>query len=288
MSFKIAIANLKGGIGKSTTTLFLSETLALFHGLRVLVVDLDPQSNTSFMLLSRDGVDQAERAGKTLNHFLLETAQGLPAKPDGYIWPRASDLVELRDPDYRGRVDLLASIPRMWFVEMIREKQAYLDNVDPGEQLCRALGEHLAPLTGWYDVIIFDCPPGFSSLTRAGLLSAQAVISPTIADAVSIRSLADFVEFGLGEVLKLKDRVNHYVIVSKYRAVAHYAREADLLKKRYVVLEPYVRDSVDMANATERIRFDSVRNFKGKYQGMSADVRKLTDVVYRYVIRLRG
>jgi chromosome partitioning protein len=171
---------------------------------------------------------------------------------------------------------------------MIREKQAHLENVDPAEQLCRALGDHLAPLAGYYDVIIFDCPPGFSSLTRAGLLSAQAVISPTIADAVSIRSLADFVEFGLGEVLKLKDRVAHYVIVSKYRAVAHYAREADLLKKRYVVLEPYVRDSVDMATATERIRFDSVRNYKGKYLSLAADIPKLTDVVLRYVIKLRG
>jgi chromosome partitioning protein len=288
MTLRVAIANLKGGVGKSTTTLFLSETLALMHQLRVLVVDLDPQSNTSFMLLSRDGVDQAERSGKTLNHFLLETAQGHPPNPNGYICPRVGDILELRPSNYRGRVDLLASVPKMWFVEMLRDKKAYMEHLDPAEELCRALGEHLSSLDGWYDVIIFDCPPGFSSLTRAGLLSADAVISPTIADAVSIRSLSDFVEYGLGEILRIRDVVPHYVIVSKYRAVAHYAREVDWLKRRYDVLEPYVRDSVDMATATERIRFDSLRSFRAKYQSMAADVQRLTDQVLRYVVKPRG
>lgn len=65
MTFKLAIANLKGGVGKSTTTLFLAETLAVFHNLSILVVDLDPQSNASFMLLSRDGLHQAENSGNT-------------------------------------------------------------------------------------------------------------------------------------------------------------------------------------------------------------------------------
>jgi cellulose biosynthesis protein BcsQ len=72
---RVAIANLKGGVGKSTTTVLLAETLALFHRQRVLVIDLDPQSNTSYMLLSRAGVEIAERQQKTLMHFLTHCGQ---------------------------------------------------------------------------------------------------------------------------------------------------------------------------------------------------------------------
>ena len=55
---KIAIAHLKGGVGKSTTTLFLAEQWSLKHKKRVLVIDLDPQSNVSYMLLSRRKVEE--------------------------------------------------------------------------------------------------------------------------------------------------------------------------------------------------------------------------------------
>ena len=64
-----AVANLKGGVGKSSTTLFLAEHWAVFQKRKVLVVDLDPQSNASYMLLSRAGVDQAEHARMTLLHL---------------------------------------------------------------------------------------------------------------------------------------------------------------------------------------------------------------------------
>ena len=72
MFLRIAVANLKGGVGKSTTTVFMAETLALVNDLRVLVIDLDAQANTSFMLLSRDGVENAEATGRTLPNFFVD------------------------------------------------------------------------------------------------------------------------------------------------------------------------------------------------------------------------
>jgi len=59
-----AVANLKGGVGKSTTTLFVAEHWAL-KGNKLLVVDLDPQASTSFMLLSRRRVEQLEHDLRT-------------------------------------------------------------------------------------------------------------------------------------------------------------------------------------------------------------------------------
>lgn len=286
MAIRMAIANLKGGVGKSTTTLFVSEALAVFHGQRVLVVDLDPQSNTSFMLLSRDGLELAEGKGRTLPQFLidLETKKKNHPTLQSYICAAASDLLELKGSAHRGKVDLLPSIPRLWFVESVFEKHWYMQDVDPAAELRLTLTTHLDPLDAWYDVIVFDCPPGFSALTRAGLLAADIVLSPTIADAVSLRSLSDFVEIGLGEVLKR--RIPHFVVISKYRSVNQ--AEADRARKKYDVLDPPIRESVEMTRATERSRFDSYRSFREKYGGLEADVRLLTDRLYRLAILMHG
>ncbi|MEZ5901305.1 MAG: ParA family protein [Hyphomicrobiaceae bacterium] len=284
MAARLAVANLKGGVGKSTTTMFLAETLALCHGVRVLVVDLDPQSSTSFMLLSSEGMDVAESMGRLLPKFLLDV-EGKGPKPElhSYIVGEASDLEELRGRCVRGRVDVLPSVPRLWFVETVIEKRSYIQNVDPGAELRLTLGQYLHPLDAFYDLIIFDCPPGFSGLTRAGLLGADMVLSPTIADAVSMRSLTDFVEIGLGEVLQKKD-IPHFVVISKYQQRTTDPAEINRLRRRYDVLEPPIGFSIQMTKATQRLRHNSFRTYRAKYGRLEADIRALTDQFYRYAL----
>jgi chromosome partitioning protein len=285
MFLTIAVANLKGGVGKSTTTVFIAETLALVNDLRVLVIDLDAQANSSFMLLSRDGVENAEATGRTLPSFFVD----LDRSPNGvlplarYVIGKASELTELHKRGKRGRVDLLPSVPALWFVELLRDKKHYLQNEEPAHELRALFTQHLQPLSAEYDLVFFDCPPGFSSLTRAGLLAADVIISPTIADAVSVRSLADFTKLGLHTVLK-REKVPHYVVISKFQANETNRTEKARLQKRYNVLEPAIRYSVDMTRATERIRGDSYRSFREKYGVLEADIRSLADQVYRYVI----
>ena len=65
-----AIANLKGGVGKSTTTLMLADGLAYFYGANVLVVDLDPQASSSQMLLTDRGLQMAFDQGKGVHHLV--------------------------------------------------------------------------------------------------------------------------------------------------------------------------------------------------------------------------
>ena len=67
-----AIANLKGGVGKSTTTVMLADGLAFYYGMNVLVIDLDPQANSSQMLLTERGVQAASDQGKGVHHVLGE------------------------------------------------------------------------------------------------------------------------------------------------------------------------------------------------------------------------
>ncbi len=263
MAFRLSVAHLKGGVGKSTTTVFLAEMLAVNYDLRVLVVDLDPQANSSFMLLSRAGVEDAERQGKLLPKFLIDLYESPRPQLNiaDYIITGASDLEELQTRSAKGRVDVLASLPMLWFVDNALEKRACSENVDAGEMLKSALGQHLAQVEPFYDLIIFDCPPGFTALTRAGLLSVEAVLSPTIADSVSGRSLNDFVQIGL-QRLTNGQAPAHYVAISKYVRNSTDRREVDWLRRSYDVLDPPIRFSVAMTRAMERLRPDSYRSVR--------------------------
>ena len=79
MAVKIAIANVRGGVGKSTTSMMLAEGLALKQ-LRVLVLDIDPQAMVSELLLRFGGLRQVVKDRRTLAHVLGRFAQGKALK----------------------------------------------------------------------------------------------------------------------------------------------------------------------------------------------------------------
>ena len=91
-----AVANLKGGVGKSTTTLMLADGLAYYYGADVLVVDLDPQANSSQMLLTDRGLQLAFEQGKGVHHLLEQFAANQPPNIANLILPNAVTLEELR------------------------------------------------------------------------------------------------------------------------------------------------------------------------------------------------
>lgn len=66
MTYVISVINLKGGVGKSTLTVANSEILAGQFGKRVLVIDLDPQTNSTTMLIGEQAWESANVAGRTL------------------------------------------------------------------------------------------------------------------------------------------------------------------------------------------------------------------------------
>ena len=286
---RIAIANLKGGVGKSTTTAFLAECLALHHKLRVLVLDLDPQANCSFMLLSRKGVEAAETARRTLPNFLLDLIQSSRSETDaentkleGFLSKGSSDLAELKGGAI-GRVDLLPSIPRMWFVETQFDKMYHLQKKEPSIELGQIFDLGLKQIAPDYDVVLIDCPPGFSTLTRTGLLLSDAIISPTIADEVSARSLRDFVDIGLGEILGFANTANHHVVISKFIDNQRTESIRQYLRGQYNVLEPSIRYSVKIMDALASQGPDTSRTFRQKYQDRGAEVTKLAEAAFSQV-----
>ena len=159
----LAVANQKGGVGKSTTAVNLSAALAEV-GRRVLVIDLDPQGNASTGL----GIELERR--RTTTYELLTT--------DG--------------PAERAVLD--TEVPGLWAIpSTIDLAGAEIELVSQFSRELR-LQRALQPLMGAYDFIVMDCPPSLGLLTVNALATAAEVIVPIQCEYYALE--------GLGQLLR--------------------------------------------------------------------------------------
>lgn len=156
------VANQKGGVGKTTTTVNLAAGLALI-GQRVLVVDLDPQGNATM----GSGIDKRAMA-LSVYDVLLESA--------------AIDEARLRSD--KGGYDVLGANRELAGAEV--ELVAL-------ERRNERLRGALAKVVDGYDFVLVDCPPSLSLLTLNGLCSAHGVIVPMQCEYFALEGLSDLV-----------------------------------------------------------------------------------------------
>jgi cellulose biosynthesis protein BcsQ len=282
-----AIANLKGGVGKSTTTLFVAEHWAL-KGNKVLVVDLDPQANTTFMLLSRRRVEQMEHDLRTLPHLFTDVRNGARRPALAYVFPHASDLQELGSGNsHGGIVSILPSIPRLWFDEYDFVRHCYANQLDPVQERLTILRAFLDELRGHYSHVLLDCPPGFSTLTRSALLLADKIVAPTIADNTSVRSLRDFVEIGLCDTLGIQPHAKLHVVISKFSPWNNQRAVLDGLMATYHVILPPIplRDQVLAVseNLDGRTRTYAQKYRRPAFRPLAPHVAGMSDALFRAI-----
>lgn len=159
------IANQKGGVGKTTTTVNLAAGLSKI-GQRVLLVDLDPQGNATM----GSGVDK--RAMElSVYDVLLESATVAEAAviPEKLKDSGASYAVLGANRELAGAE-----------VELVAE-----------ERRERRLKDALAQVSADYDFVLIDCPPSLSMLTLNGLCAAQGVVVPMQCEYFALEGLAD-------------------------------------------------------------------------------------------------
>ena len=163
MSNVVAVYNMKGGVGKTTTALNLSY-LAASAGRRALLWDLDPQAASSFALRVRPHVHGFGKRS-------LEDGETL--------------IASIKETDYPN-LDLLPAD------FAYRKFDRLLDHVGKPERVVAAL---LDTLRRDYDVVFLDCPAGFSLLTQGIFASADAVLVPTIPAVLSLRMVARLIKW---------------------------------------------------------------------------------------------
>lgn len=182
----LAVANRKGGVGKTTTTVNVATAMAA-AGKKVLVVDLDPQGNASTSM----GVNKKGRMASS-----YEVLLGEKRLTDAVVWTEIPNFSLVpSSPDLAGAEVELVDMPNREY----------------------ALKKALARDAVNYDYILIDCPPSLSLVTINALVSADAVIVPLQCEFLALEGVTDLIR----NINQIKKKFNpalalHGVVLTMY------------------------------------------------------------------------
>lgn len=227
MTRVISLINLKGGVGKTTLTVALGEFFSLWHGLKVLIIDTDPQTNATVALMGEKEWKRRNVKGQTLlGIFKDEVDKYQVFSPQEAIVKKVSNI--------GGGIDNLHLLPSS--LDLIEFQEEFLYRRHDYEHVFRPslLKERLKDVLPSYDLVLIDCPPDLGFITRNALYMSDYYLIPVIPDILSTYGIPQIIN----RVEKLKKKTGIHleplgIVVSKFRVQSNvHKSQLRLLRAR--------------------------------------------------------
>ena len=201
----VSVLNSKGGVGKTTLTANIGVGLARL-GRKVLLLDLDPQTNLTFSFYSPDEWDAGLRPNRTIKRWFdaqLTDLANVPRLTDLTVAPqRVAD----RLSGHAGKLDLLSSHIGLTDMDLRLSRELHSDTSTRSWahrlRLHRILADALEDDdVADYDFVLIDCAPDFGIVTRIAVVASDCLLVPAKADHLSILGIGSL----LGNIRDLTD-----------------------------------------------------------------------------------
>ena len=218
----VAVMNYKGGVGKTTLTANLG-AVAASRGLRVLLLDLDPQTNLTFSFFSIDDWHDRLKDNCTIRQWYDAEMPGRDVSLAGLVV--TPERVNGALKNTAGQLDLISS--HLGLIDIDLELAARLGGtttldgskrkfLDLHSCLRRALEDsHFNK----YDLVLIDCAPNFGLVTKTAIVASEQILVPAKADYLSTLGLDYLVGNCAGLVQQFNDYVNHKRGIEDYRPI---------------------------------------------------------------------
>ena len=236
----ISVANFKGGVAKTFTSVTLAQYFAL-RGYRTLMIDTDPQGSLSTTFgLNPSQVDD----WKTVLPYLYGRRM---VEQEGLEWP--ASFRESIDPTYWAGLDIVAANLNLYSGEFALGLRRH---VDPEFHFHTPLDEAIEDVRGDYDIIVIDNPPSLSLSTAAAIYAADALIIPAPAETLDFESARAFIKLATEILGAIRNRFGDdkgfeifRVLITKFQtnSSAHQrlAHRIQQVFGEYCISEPMVQ-----------------------------------------------